>query len=186
MRIPSLRQTWQTCKTRPMRAPLLVLALLIAALPAQAQWKWRDKSGRITASDLPPPRDVAEKDILQRPNTVAARSPTTPAPGMAPASAASAASTTPGAAAKPAVDKELEARRRAGEQDQQAKAKADEERLAAQRAENCRRARGHLATLETGQRIARTNDKGEREILDDRGRAEEARRANEVVATDCK
>jgi hypothetical protein len=157
----------------PLRAALLVALLLAAALPAQAQWKWRDKNGQITASDLPPPREVADKDILQRPDLNARRPP--------PAPAASAA-----LPARPAGDKELDARKRAGEQEQQAKAKADEERLAAQRAENCRRARGQVAALDSGQRIARTNEKGEREILDDKGRAEEMRRANEVIASDCK
>lgn len=153
----------------------LLMALLMAALPAQAQWKWKDKTGQITASDLPPPRDVPEKDILQRPDLNLRRV----AP---PAAAASAAPV----ATRPAGDKELEARKRAGEQEQQTKAKVDEERLAQQRGENCRRARGHLSALETGQRIARTNEKGEREVLDDKGRAEEMRRANEVISSDCK
>ena len=162
-------------RTPPLRTLLLASALLLALLPAQAQWKWRDKGGQITASDLPPPRDVPEKDILQRPDLTLRRPP---------APAASAASgLLPG---KPAVDKELDARRRAGEQEQQAKVRADEEKLAGQRAENCRRARGHLSALETGQRIARVNDKGEREVLDDRGRAEETRQAREVIASDCK
>jgi hypothetical protein len=161
--------------TPPLRALLLASALLLAILPAQAQWKWRDKGGQITASDLPPPRDVPEKDILQRPDIT---------PRRAPAPAASAASGL--LPAKPGGDKELDARRRAGEQELQAKARADEEKLAAQRAENCRRARGHLSALESGQRIARTNDKGEREILDDKGRADEMRRANEVITGDCR
>lgn len=149
----------------------LVAALLATA--AQAQWTWRDKDGRINASDRPPPRDVPDKDILSRP---AAR---------APARAASA----PAAAAAPAsspAERELLARRKAAEAEQAAKAKADEERAAAQRAENCRRARSQLAALESGQRMARMNDKGEREILDDKGRAEEQRRAREVIGSDCR
>ena len=43
-----------------------------------------------------------------------------------------------------------------------------------------------LATLDSGQRIARINAEGEREILDDEARAEEARRAREVIASDCR
>jgi hypothetical protein len=84
------------------------------------------------------------------------------------------------------VDSELEARKKAADQQKQAQAKADEERLAAQRAENCKRARAHAAALESGQRLARTNEKGEREILDDKGRAEETRRARSVIASDCR
>jgi hypothetical protein len=55
-----------------------------------------------------------------------------------------------------------------------------------QRAENCRNARAHLAALDTGQRIARFNDKGEREVLDDKQRADETRRAREVIASECR
>ncbi len=158
--------------------PLVAAALLLGTLlPVQAQWVWRDKTGRVTASDLPPPRDVAEKDILQRPNDVVRR-PAAPAP------AAASAPATP--SAKPPVDKDLEAKRRAADQEQQAKAKAEDEKLAQQRAENCRRARQHLQALDSGMRMARTNDKGEREILDDKQRADESRRANDVIASDCR
>ena len=45
--------------------------------------------------------------------------------------------------------------------------------MAAQRADNCRRARTHMATLDSGMRMSRTNDKGEREVLDDKQRADE-------------
>jgi len=156
--------------------PALLAGLLAigTVLPSQAQWVWRDKEGRVTASDLPPPRDVVEKDILQRPDTVVRKS--------APSPAAS----TPASAARPAGDPQLEARKRAADQEQQAKARAEDERVSQQRAENCRRARGHVAALETGQSMARTNEKGEREILDDKGRAEELRRAQEVIAADCR
>ena len=162
----------------PVRATLFVALLAVLALPAQAQWRWRDKAGHVTASDLPPPRDIPDKDILQRPDAARRAAAAGPA---APASAASAALT----AAAPA-DPELETRRRAAEQQKQAKAKADDERLAAQRAENCRRARSAVTTFESGQRIARTNDRGEREFLDDRARADELRRAQDIVASDCR
>ena len=52
------------------------------------------------------------------------------------------------------------------------------------RAENCRSARAHLAALNTGQRIARFNAQGEREILDDKQRASELRRAQQVISAD--
>jgi hypothetical protein len=158
---------------------LAALVLALAAPLAHAQWKWRDKSGQINASDRPPPLDIPDKDILARPAPVPEFRRVLPA---APASAASAADPV----RQPAGDRELEARRRAAEQEQAGKAKADEERLAAQRAENCRRARSHLSAMESGQRIARVNDKGEREVLDDRGRADEMRQAREVIASDCR
>jgi hypothetical protein len=156
-------------------APTLALiALCFVAAPADAQWTWRDKSGQINASDRPPPRDIPDKDILSRPNPNASRVP--------PAAAASGASAPP---LKP-LDREIETKKRAADQEQAAKTKAEEERVAAQKAENCRRARAHMAALESGQRIARTNEKGEREILDDRGRADEMRQAREVIASECR
>ena len=156
----------------------LLCGALAASLctPAAAQWKWRDKDGRITVSDLPPPREVQAKDILQRPEPPAQRAPT----AAAPASAASAVAT------RPAVDPELQARKKAAEQEQANRAKADADKLAGQKAENCRAARAHLAALDSGQRIARYKDSGEREILDDQQRAAEARRARDVIASECR
>ena len=159
----------------PVRPLLILLLTLFFVLPAaQAQWKWRDRNGQVTASDLPPPKDIPDKDVLQRPDP-AVRKPA--AVASAPASAASARSTS---------DPELEARRRNAEAEAAAKLKAEDARLARDRAENCQRARNQLATLESGQRIARMNDKGEREFLDDKAIADEARRARGVIAGDCR
>lgn len=168
--------------------PALLLAVVSASwvLPAEAAWKWRDKDGRVTISDRPPPRDVPEKDILSRPakaaRPAAAAAPAgTTAPAATPAAAAPAASTPP-----TALEREVQARKRAAEEEKAAKAKAEEEKLAARRAENCRQARNQMLALESGQRIARTNDKGEREILDDKARAQETQRTREVISSECR
>ena len=168
--------------------PMAVATLLMALSSAtQAQWLWRDKSGQVNASDRPPPKDVPDKDILGRPSPDLRRAaPPTPASTAADGAAVPAPSTAPPAPPPTALEREVQARKRAAEQEQSTKAKAEEERLSTQRAENCRAARGHLTALESGQRIARTNDKGEREVLDDKGRADEQRRAREVVASDCR
>lgn len=159
---------------------VLALGLLLGLpTPADAQWKWRDKSGQINISDLPPPRDIPDKDVLSRPPVEARRA-------AAPQAAASAASAPGVSALRAPVDPELQARKRAAEQDAAARAKADEEKLAAARAENCRRARSQVATLESGQRLARVNDKGEREVIDEQTRADELRRAREIIASDCR
>lgn len=161
-----------------LRTSLLALCAAIAGaavtLPAQAQWKWKDKGGQVQYSDLPPPAGIAEQDILQRPGNAQRRA----APAPAPASAASAAPRT--------VDPELEAKRRKQEQDEAAKTKAAEEKLAQARAENCQRAKNYLKSIDDGVRIARPNDKGEREVLDEKGRADEARRTREIIASDCR
>jgi hypothetical protein len=148
---------------------------------ATPAWKWRDASGRVTVSDTPPPQSVPDKDILVRPATqLRVRAPaaaSAPDGGPKPT-----ASTPPGAR----VDPELEARRKKLLDDQQSQQKAQEEKNAAARADNCKRARGHLVALENGERIARTNAQGEREVLDDKGRAEEMQRARTTIASDCK
>ena len=163
---------------------LLVLALLGSLLSgnAAAQWKWRDKAGVVQYSDLPPPTGTADKDVMQRPTTSQQRR---AAAAAVPASGASAALDAAPALPK-GVEPELEAKRRKAEQDQAAKSKAEEDKAAAARADNCTRAKAYARTLDEGMRIARTNAKGEREILDDSGRAEEVKRAKAAIASDCK
>ena len=156
-----------------------VLALI--ALPAEAQWKWRDGTGHVQYSDLPPPASTPDKDILARPaQRKAAQNATFPA------SAASA----PAAASSPLVartsDPELEAKRKKAESDQAAKQKVEDDKVAAAKADNCSRARSQVKTIESGVRLARTNDKGEREIMDDSARDAEMKRSRDVMAADCK
>ena len=164
---------------RALPALLTTLLCMTLAQPAAAQWKWRDAQGRVQYSDRPPPNAVPERDILSRP--AAARTgpggnspPASASPASGPAAAAPAASSASGSA---------EARRRATEE---ASRRAEEERQARQRSENCARARDYARTVESGQRIARTNDRGEREFLDDSQRAAELNRAREVIASDCR
>jgi hypothetical protein len=159
---------------RPAAALLAVLAASLAVLPAHAQWKWRDAKGQTHVSDLPPPRDVPDKDVLQRPATLAPRA----APA---ASAASAAE-----AAKPAVDPELEERKRRAEQEQAQRQKADDRKVAEARKENCRRAQEQLALMDSGVRVVRMKPNGEQEFLDDEQRAREAQRARQAIAEDCR
>jgi hypothetical protein len=158
-----------------------VCAMLTAAAPetAWAQWKWKDGKGQVHVSDLPPPRDIPDKDVMQRPNDSVRRA---AAAAAAQASAASAGASV----SKPKVDPELEARRARQEQEQKAREKAAEDKASSQRSENCQRARQHMATLESGMRLARVNEKGEREILDDKARAEEMQRARQVMASECR
>jgi len=163
-------------------ACMLLCANVAMAQPAQTvPWKYRDAQGRIVVSDLPPPAGVQDKDIIERPTVPVRRTmaPIQPASASAPASAAA-------AALAQRNDPELEARRKKVADEQELKQKVQQEKDAAQRAENCSRAKSHLAALSDGLRIARTNEKGEREILDDKGRAEEMQRARQAIASDCK
>jgi hypothetical protein len=172
---------------RPFAVLLAFLAGALLCLPAAAQWKWKDKSGHVQYSDLPPPLGTPEQDILTRP--VAGSKRAGPAPnatvsivsGASPASGAASGALVPRTA-----DPELEARRKKAEADAAAKQTAEEQRVAAARADNCARAKAQLTTHESGIRLARANASGEREFLDDKQRAEETRRTKDVISNDCK
>jgi hypothetical protein len=167
------------------RWPLIAAALCSTfaawaqTAPLPSAWKWRDASGQIVVSDTPPPMSVPDKSILERP-------PVQRASAAAAAAAASAPAPRPTVDNSPKLDPELEARRKAAANEQAAQAKADEQRSAAVRAENCSRATSQLTALVDGQRMVRTNEKGEREVMDDKARAEETQRARAVIASDCR
>ncbi len=163
-------------------AGLSATLLLTGAGPVAAQYIWKDSQGQVHASDLPPPREVPDKDLLKRPSASGRQTPAPPTVMTAPSSAASSSNLL----TKPPTDPELEARRKLAETEARARARADDERLAAQRAENCRRARQQLASLDSGQRLVRHDDKGERMVVDDTVRAEEAQAARRVIASDCR
>ena len=164
-----------------------------AVTAAHAQYQWVDKDGRRVFSDRPPPADVAPKNIVSQPRgstaAVVRSAPAAPAnePAAGEASvaakpAAPAASAAPGAG----VDKALEEKKKQAEAAEAAKKKAEEQKIAAAKADNCKRAMNSKSSLESGMRMARMNDKGEREVLDDAQRAAELKRVNAIIASDCK
>lgn len=166
-----------------------VLALMLSAgavvcTPALAsgQWKWRDANGSVQYSDRPPPQGTPESAILAKPRASTARIVSKPVEA-APASASATRAAPPAAKAS---ESELDAKRRKAEEEEKAKQQAEEAKLAKERAENCERAKTYQRTLNDGIRISRTNAKGEREILDDQGRAEEMRRTQDAIKANCK
>lgn len=165
-----------------LRQVLLVLLCLAAAGAAQAQWKWRDAKGNVQYSDMPPPAGTPDKDILQRPNT--ARPPIVVAPPSAFASAASAPA--PAASAPTKAEQEAVARAKQDREAQAAKQKEEEKRVAAVRRDNCLRAQGQLRDLQSGQRIVRTNEKGERVFMDEAQITAEVNRARDLITSECK
>lgn len=174
-------------------ALLALVAALSAALlatPAVAQWKWKDKTGRFQYSDLPPPQGTSDADILARPSGGSSRRPVEASPAAL-AAAGLAASAPAGPALSPAPaarsgEPELEAKRKIAEQDQQKKVKELEAKVAQAKSENCSRAKSQLLSIDSGMRMSRTNDKGDREILDDAQRAAERKRTQDAISSDCK
>ena len=169
-------------------ARALFFALAMAtSLTAAAQYQWIDKNGSRVYSDVAPPADIPAKNILKQPRGSSLSAPVTEAPAQAaPAAAAASAATPASGPATAGVDKALEEKKKQAEAAEAAKKKAEEQKLAQARAENCKRAREGKATLESGVRMARTNEKGEREVLDDTQRAAELKRINGIIQADCK
>ena len=74
----------------------------------------------------------------------------------------------------------------AAEAAEAAKKKADEEKLAKAKADNCTRARQAKAAFDSGKPITQSNAQGERIFLDEAGRAAESKRIDGIIAADCK
>jgi hypothetical protein len=175
-------------KASPFRTLLAAIALLCIVPVALAQWSWKDKDGKRVFSDQPPPPSVPEQNILRRP-------PGSPAPAViapvaapeakaAPAAGADAAAT----AAAPKIsgkDSELLKKKKDAETAQAAKAKADAEKNAAVKSENCARAKRAKASIDSGVRLSTSNAKGEREYLSETAKAAESSRIQGVIDSDC-
>jgi hypothetical protein len=158
---------------KPLRF-LLCLCALHVAFAAHAQWQWVDKDGRKVFSDRAPPPDIEDKNILKRPAVRAAAS--TPA-----ATAAG-----QGAPAAAGVDKSLSEKKKQVDAAEAEKRKADDERNARVRADNCARAQQAQAALQAGGRMTRMNEKGEREFMDEAAIAAEAQRLQGLIDENCR
>lgn len=175
----------------PLKTLFLTLCLGTFAITASAQWQWVEKDGRKIFSDRPPPANIAEKDILKRPNSAArvaaAAAPVAPggdaAAGAKPPATPASKASTPKLSGK---DAELEAKKKKADDEEVAKKKADEEKVARAKFENCERAKTGLATLQSGVRMSAVNANGEREVYDDAKRASESKRAQDVIDASCK
>lgn len=166
--------------------PALLVCMLTAA-PASAQWQWLDANGKKVFSDLAPPPDVPEKNILKQPGMSAVRkgSPDDVAkPGATPATGADANPKTPDPAAA-RKQAELEAKKKQAEDAEKAKEKADAQRAAAAKADNCKRAQTALAALNTGTPMRTMNTQGERIFMDENARQAEKQRLQSAVQQNC-
>ena len=171
-----------------MKPLLFLLAMAFVYGPALAQWQWIDKDGRRVFSDRAPPPDVLEKNIVKRPaGATKSATPVNPEPTQSDGASASAAPLSAASGPKvSAVDKELEAKKKQAADAEAAKLKAEQDRVMKAKIENCARAKQAKATYDSGVRVSRTNAAGEREILDDAGRAAELKRIQSVMDSDCK
>lgn len=169
---------------------LLLALVCIVPLSAQAQWQWIDKEGRKVFSDRPPPLDVPEKSILKQP--AGQRAPALPTTdggnndAVVKTPASTTTTTTTNAIPKITKDKELEERKSRTEAAEAAKKKAEEDKNAKLRAENCTRARNAKASFDSGRPMRHTNAQGESVFMEEAARTAEVRRIQEIVNADCK
>ena len=159
-----------------MRNTLILLLLAFAATAAQAQIKcWTDAGGKRVCGDTPPPGAKV--------STVRGTSPSVPAP--APAGKDGAKKDAKKGGPLTPAEQEQEYRKRK-EEEQKSAAKAEQERKEkAAKQENCDQAKGSLQMLESGQRIGRTDAKGERYYLDEAQVAQEIAKARQAVQQSC-
>lgn len=142
----------------------------LACGTAQAQaYRWTDKDGKTRYGDFPP---AGVKATPMKP----------PSGGSAPAPADKGAKGTQ----KPPVDP-AQAFNERRQKEKEAAAKAEKERADAEtRKLNCDRSQGYLRALESGQRMASMDAKGERTYLDDAGRKAQIEETRAEVAKNCK
>ena len=151
-------------------------AVAVGTAHAQA-YKWVDKNGHVEYGDRPPAGAKVTPLGNNAPPPAPAAAPSAPAKGDA-------KNVTKGPLTP--AQQELQFRRRM-KAAQDAAAKADRERHAAQeKKENCENARQTLRTLESGQRIARLDSKGARYFISDEQRAQDTARARTAVSQWCK
>lgn len=157
---------------------LVLLIGLALAGGAQAQIKcWTTADGKRACGDTPPPGAKVR-------TVKGASAPSDEAPASTAAAKDDAAKDAKKGPLTPA-EREQEFRKRQQES-QKTAAKADQERQdRSARNENCERTKEYLRTLESGQRIARTNPSGERYYLEENQVAQETAKARESVQKAC-
>ena len=154
-----------------MKRALISLVLMMFATAAAAQlYKWVDKDGKVRYGDVPPPGVNATR--LKGPSSGSYA----PAPAPAPA-----AKKEGGKALSP--EEAFRKRQEEAQKDRDKQAQADQQ--AQQKRVNCTQAQEALRSLESGQRIQRTDSKGERYYLEDAQVAQETARARQSVQQWC-
>lgn len=163
----------------------ILLSLLCLTTPlAMAQWQWVDANGRKVFSDQPPPADIPQKNILKQP--LAPSMPIVSSTGSTKSdNAKSDVKSEVKEASNNNKDPELQKRLEQEAAAEQAKKKADEEKMAKAKAENCRIARSGKATLDSGRPMTQTGETGERVFLDQKQRDAETKRMQEMIARNC-
>ena len=140
-----------------------LIASCMLAIPAFAQiYEWRDATGRLHYSDRPP-QGVEARLIRGAPGA----SETAPPP-------------------RPTLQEmELDLRERRDREAEERTLTEQQRDHEAELARFCEQGRADLSALESGQRVARLNEQGEREFLNEAERAAQAERIRQVLDERC-
>jgi Skp family chaperone for outer membrane proteins len=157
-RVPTVRSRWYAAPGLLVVAGALALA---AALASATTYKWTDANGRVVYSDQPPSGNFNVESI------------SAPPPPANPN------------AVKELASKEaaLQQRRqlRAEEESKAAKARVDGEK----KRDQCGKARGQIAVMQSDQIVYQTNAKGEQVFLDNTARRKERDQLTAWVKENC-
>lgn len=147
-----------------MRTSTILVLLLLSPLAFGQIYSWRDAEGKVHYSDVPPTGAVNARKIE---------------------SAATVEGDTKNAR-RDLANKEMAFKKR--QQDSaEAAAKSEKDKVdAEEKQKNCAQAKSYLRALESGERISRTNENGERIFLDDSSREQERAAAGRAVESWCK
>jgi hypothetical protein len=142
------------------------IAVTIVATVAHAQtYQYKDSRGRTVISDTPPPASAqGARTIGGNPAETTAK---------------------PAEAPKTTAEKDMEFRKRQQEAREKADKDAKQQAAAAQKRENCERARMQASALESGRRMLVPDGKGGETLMDDDARAGEIERAQRTIAEAC-
>jgi len=161
------------------RTTLLALAaagLVAAPSAAQQLYKYTGPDGKVQYSDRPPADGGKAEKITGRLSSLS------PAPSAAAAGSDAAKASGP----KSPAEQEQEFRKRRLETQEKA---AKDAKLAEEKRgqdASCAAARRELSSLQSGARVARLNEQGERVFLEDNGIQQEAQRLQREIANACK
>ncbi len=144
---------------------LLIATLLttLAATTLHAQvYEWKDENGKTIYSDQAPVGNVRDLRKID-----------------------SGSSSASSPAQKSTADREMEFRKRQKEAQENAEKAGKEQSASATKGENCANARRQLQALESGERIAMRDDKGERYFMDDAQRSQEIAKMRQAAQSYC-
>jgi hypothetical protein len=160
------------------RTLLALVAAAVVAAPSLAQqlYKYTGPDGKVQYSDRPPTGGGKAEKITGRASTVS------PPTSAAAAGSDAAKADTPKSLSE--QDQDFRKRRLETQEKANKDAKLAEEKRAQDA--SCAAARRQLSGLQSGARVARINEQGEREFLEDSGIQQETQRLQREIDAGCK